>query len=158
MALVSRNEYAALKGVSHTAINKAVNKGEIPLVAGKIDAEAPNAWEERRREIAKPEASAPVMLNTKADAERRREQARADITEMEARRIKGELVSVKDVQRALGAMITQVQTKLLLMPSQLGFKLAVTNDVTACERILDGEIRAALTELSQWEPESANAA
>ena len=53
MALVSRNEYAALKGVSHTAINKAVNKGEIPLVDGKIDAEAPNAWEERRREIAK---------------------------------------------------------------------------------------------------------
>ncbi len=138
--------------VSHTAINKAVTAGLIPLVAGKIDSAAPNAWEERRREVP---TSGPV-LNSKADAERRREQARADITEMEALRRKGELVSVKEVQEALSALITQVQATLLLIPCQLGFRLAVTNDVTACERILDAEIRAALTELSQWEPSGSD--
>jgi hypothetical protein len=48
MPLLYKNQYAALMGVSHTAINKAVGKGEILLVDGKIDSDAPNEWATRR--------------------------------------------------------------------------------------------------------------
>jgi hypothetical protein len=54
--LVSVRAYALSRGVSHTAVNKAVKAGKIPLVAGQIDpAAADAAWNRNRdsRQVSK---------------------------------------------------------------------------------------------------------
>ena len=157
MGLVSRNEYATLKGVSHTAINEAVKQGKIPLFNNKIDPDVPNEWEARRvqHDPQAPTTPDPVeetKPGTKADSERRKEFVKAEIAEIELRKLRGELVEVADVKRATTTMITTVQTRILLVASVVAPKVAVSADVTQCERIIDVELRSALMELSQFRP------
>jgi hypothetical protein len=44
-----------------------------------------------------------------------------------------------------------------LIAANIGYRVAASTDVAACERIIDGEVRSALTELSRWEPGGASA-
>jgi hypothetical protein len=52
--LVSIRQYAASRGVSHTAVNKAVKAGKISLTDGRIDPAAADAAWERNRDSRQP--------------------------------------------------------------------------------------------------------
>jgi hypothetical protein len=54
MTLVSIRKYAASRGVSHTAVNKAVKRGKISLVNGQIDPEAADAAWKRNKDSRQP--------------------------------------------------------------------------------------------------------
>ena len=76
--LVSIRQYAASRGVSHTAVNKAVKRGKISLVNGQIDPEAADAAWKRNKDsrqpsklaAAAPRDRAPADSPPAADAER----------------------------------------------------------------------------------------
>jgi phage terminase Nu1 subunit (DNA packaging protein) len=170
-ALVSRAEYARRRGCSHTAVNKAVKAGKIPLAPGTdlIDpAVADLAWAMNRDQaqksaiagdgphtraaspIAMPALSVVPQEGTRAEAELRKEQAKATLAEIQVQRAKGEVVEVADVQQALSELVMTVKARMLGIPGKLGLRFGL-----AAQRLAEDEIRTALEELSEYRPEAA---
>lgn len=71
--------------------------------------------------------------------------AQAELAEIRARKLRGELVSAADVEREWTATITDIRQRMLAVPSRLGAKLALSREAVA---VIDEEIRAVLTVLS----------
>ena len=94
---------------------------------------------------------------SKIRAETRKEIALANLREIEVRKESGELVEADAVRVEWGRHISSTKNSLLLLPSKLAPKLAVTTGVLQCQQILDNAIRSVLTELSEYRS-SANAA
>jgi phage terminase Nu1 subunit (DNA packaging protein) len=170
-ALVSRAEYARMRGCSHTAVNKAVKAGKIPLAPGTdlIDpAVADLAWAMNRDQAQKSaiagdgphtRAASPIVLptplvgpaqGTRAEAELRKEQAKATIAEIQAKRAEGDVVEVADVQQALSELVMTAKARLLGISDKLGLRFGL-----AARRLAEDEIRTALEELSEYRPDAA---
>ena len=66
-ALVSIRQYAVSRGVSHTAVNKAVRRGKISLVNGQIDPEAADAAWKRNKDSRQPSKLAAAADRAPAD-------------------------------------------------------------------------------------------
>jgi hypothetical protein len=170
LPLVSQREYARLKGVSHTAVAKAVRKGKIALVDGKVDTEAAAAqWEGSRdaRQPSKmsgevsegsnlalplvagddPEARGPAE-GTLAHAQYRREVARAAKAEIELQVQQGKLVERADIELKWAALVISVRDRLLLIGDKLAPRLASSSDALECRAMVDRAIREALAALS----------
>ena len=71
--------------------------------------------------------------------------AQAELAEIRARKMRGELVPAADVEREWTAIVTDLRQRLLAIPSRVGAKLPLSREAVAA---LDQEIRAALTALS----------
>jgi phage terminase Nu1 subunit (DNA packaging protein) len=76
--------------------------------------------------------------------------ARADLMEMEARRVAGELVAVQEVEKTWLAIVSLVRQRLLAIPSKCAVLVAGT-DAGAAYALLESEVYAALCELSETE-------
>jgi len=70
--------------------------------------------------------------------------AQAELAEIRAAKMRGELVSIADVEREWASIITDVRQRLLAVPSRVGAKPSLRRvDI----EVIDAEIRATLTAL-----------
>lgn len=83
-----------------------------------------------------------------AEAQTRKESALADLREMEARKVKGELVEVSEVSAQWSGVCTQIRDAVLSIPSKVSGKLCAMNDERRIADLLRTTIRGELSRIS----------
>lgn len=81
------------------------------------------------------------------------EAVKKEISELRLRRIKGELHEASDVEAVISDMLIRFRSKLLALPPKLSPQLMGSTDPNEIAKILDGEIREVLLELSEYSPD-----
>lgn len=167
--LLSKNQYAKHRGVSHTAVSKAVKAGRIPTTPdGLIDPEsADKEWEKntdpskplnsitgdpKRRKgeekqgtgaaTALPSDVPPIAVSLAA-----KEAIRTEREKIKLLKERNKLVSVDKVRADSFAVFRLTQEKLLNIPDRLAPVLAATNDSREIHRLLVCEIRLVCEDL-----------
>jgi hypothetical protein len=154
MPLVSVRKYAEHRGVSHTAVQKAIKQGRIhPARDGKIDVEqADRDWNRNSSPVnapkhaPKPDAAAGGPTYAQSRAVRELYLARLAKIEFEERA--GKLISRDEVTVAAFTKARTVRDNLLNIPDRVAAMLAAETDPVRTHQILTDEIRKALIELS----------
>lgn len=113
---------------------------------GKSDAQiAAEAASRAERQAARGVGKGVVSFS---EAQRRKEQALAELRELELATKRGELVATADVQREWTGVLAAVRDSMLALPMRLSGRLAAMTDQRVIERFLRDAIRAELTKLS----------
>ncbi len=154
MPLVSVRKYAEHRGVSHTAVQKAIKQGRIhPAPDGKIDVDqADRDWNRNSipvnapKRAAKSDAAAGGPTYAQSRAVRELYLARLAKIEFEERA--GKLISRDEVTVAAFTKARTVRDNLLNIPDRVAAMLAAETDPVRTHQILTEEIRKALIELS----------
>jgi len=158
MALVSVRQYAKHRGVSHTAVQKAVKQGRIKLTDGKVDVQAADRdWSRNSSPVNAPKPPArtvptgdgPASGPTYAQSRAVRELYLARLAKIEFEERAAKLVSRDEVTVAAFTTARTVRDNLLNVPDRLAAMLAAEDDPTRVHEILTEEIRKALIELSR---------
>ncbi len=165
-------EYARYRGVSHTAVRKAIANQRISLGPdGTIDFGAADAAWKRNTSVpwspqpvvvaaklsrptksakSKPQSrqadSAPVDLDlgeSLSEARTRRERAEADMAELKARKAAGEVIEAVLARKSFVAMGRIYSAARESLPRQLAPKLIGLTDLAEIEKILRAELRSA---------------
>jgi len=168
--LISQAEYARRRGVTREAVRQAIKTGRISLLRGKIDPKsADRAWAanthppgkggqnrgKRQPRAAKPGPKAALEPGvspenggaTFASTRTRREQALAEMAELDLARRRGELVPAQEVRAAAFKSGRRVRDMVLALPDRLSPRL-VGLDQFAINVILTEELHRALKEIS----------
>ena len=157
MPLVSIRQYAKHRGVSHTAVEKAVKQGRIKLTDGKLDVEAADRdWSRNSSPVNAPKprsrtangGDGPASGPTYAQSRAVRELYLARLSKIEFEERAAKLVSRDEVTVAAFTKARTVRDNLLNIPDRLAAMLAAEVDPTEVYQILSDEIRKALSELS----------
>ena len=177
-AIILTVEELTAYGVSKQAVYKAKANRRISIKDGRLDALKALAKLKKNQDPTKPDAliralelaladkGAPAE-SPKADREEpnpseaetffaareRKERAMADIQEMEAGKMRKELVNAIDVERVWSGMIAAARSQLLALPANLAHKVAMESDQITCEEILKDAVYRVLTELSKYRTE-----
>lgn len=96
--------------------------------------------------------AAPAGALNPASERARRDHHQAELAAQLYRRRSGEVIEVAEVRHVLSTLVVAARARLLRMPSALAAQCAHEADPAAVQALLDGEVRAALTELSSWQP------
>ena len=158
MAILSQRGYARHRGVSPSAVQKAIATGRISTQPdGRIDSEQADVeWEQNTTRHAPPIAKrgqdeddvsiAGASQYTKARAVREHYQARLAKLEFEERTAK--LVSADEVRVAAFNKFRQFRDAILNLPDRLAAMLAAESEAAKCYEVLATEIRRALNEFA----------
>ena len=146
--LLSRREYAAHRGVTVAAVQKAVEMGRITLTDGKIDPEkADKEWVENTNPAyntprADDSFSTPYqksrMMKTTYDAM---------LKKLEYEEKAGKLVSRAQVESDIFAASRASRDHLLMIPKRVAPRIIGLNSISEIEYILTQEITNSLTSL-----------
>ncbi len=154
MALLTARKYARHRGVSHTAVQKAIEQGRIKTAPdGKIDVEqADRDWGRNSSPVNSPKrvsrVEAPAGGPTYAQSRAVRELYLARLAKIEFEERSSKLVSRDDVTVAAFTKARTVRDSLLNIPDRVAALLAAESDPAKAHNILSEEIRKALIELS----------
>jgi hypothetical protein len=157
MSLVSLRKYAEHRGVSHTAVQKAIKQGRIhPTPDGKIDVEqADRDWGRNTSPVNAPKRASKTRTEaatgggpTYAQSRAVRELYLARLAKIEFEERSGKLVSRDEVTVAAFTKARTVRDNLLNIPDRVAAMLAAESNPTRAHQILTDEIRQALIELS----------
>jgi hypothetical protein len=174
--LISQREYARRRGVSHAAVQHAIEAGRISTVGGEIDPEvADREWhantdqsKPRNRITGRPkraripsEPSEPMDLGGSegghggittasgyARARAARELYQAQLTKLELDRENGVLVRADRVRIGAFDMARKTRDQLIALPERVGAILVAAEDLAEVHRILEEEIERICHELS----------
>jgi hypothetical protein len=138
--------YAKHRGVSHTAVEKAIQQGRIRTTAsGLIDAEqADQDWSRNTASNREP-GTAPSYSQSRAI----REAYLARLAKLDYEERSGKLVDAEEVASAITTMTMGTRDGLLAIPSRIAPILAAETDEHQVYQILDEEIRRTLGSLSE---------
>ena len=155
-----------LPGGTGAAVCKAVKSGRIRLTAdGLVDFDAADvAWagnthveqQERGRSGKKSQAAAGVKPQSGEDdspedyltARARKETALADLAQMQAAELRGELARIDDVVLYWGNLVAAARARLLALPSMLAPQVASHGRIAEVEALLRKFVNEALSELA----------
>lgn len=170
--LITKTAYARLRGCDEKAVRKAVAEGRISLINGKIDpAVADIQWARNTR--ARVSQAAPSTADSqlpidgdldtqldqsqsasvagKATAEpgymqfrSRREEADAQIAEMNAAKMRGSMLNRQDVDRAMFEIGRELRDQLTSCARRIAAEVASINSAEGCEAVVDREHRIVL--------------
>jgi len=193
MSEMTQKQYALARGVSESYVSKLKRQGRMVFTAsGMVNVEAtdrlvantadPARGGDRTAGASPADAGAAEPQAGAASASRasgkagleqdagyrtaatRERLAKARIAELELAELAGALVRRDDVERLVFALARMAMDKMLAIPERLGGQLAVETDVAQCEKLLEGELRAAceamtrVDQLLALEDEQADAA
>ena len=155
MSGLSIRGYARHRGVSHTAVQKAIQSGRISVEPdGTLDpAKAYAEWEKNTRSSKGSVASAAIAQASggvdfnKARAVKETYNARLAKLTYEERM--GQLVSVEEVKLGAFNMARKLRNRILQIPMRISAQLAAETDPHIVEDMLNAELSGALEELSQ---------
>ncbi len=161
MPVLSLRGYARHRGVSLTAVQKALHSGRILANAeGMVDSDRADAeWKaktrpgQRRAKPAAPATREPAEAPVAAGldyfrARAIRENYLARLAKIEFEEKTAKLISRDEVQVAAFTKARTVRDNLLNIPDRLAATLAAEPDADKVHQILTGEIRKALDELA----------
>ena len=172
--LITKSAYARLRGCDEKAVRKAVNEGRISLIDGKIDpAVADIQWARNTRaRVSQSPAgaasesgslglegatdSAPSPAPGARQAEKapadpgymqfrsRREEADAQMAEMNAAKMRGTMLMRGDVDRAMFEIGREIRDRLSACARRIASEVASIETAEACESVVDREHRIVL--------------
>jgi hypothetical protein len=167
--LITKSAYARHRGCDEKAVRKAVNEGRISLIDGKIDpvvADIQWARNTRARVSQAPAAAqlpiddgmdtAPDLAPTSPAASKpaadpgymqfrsRREEADAQIAEMNAAKMRGTMLMRQDVDRAMFEIGREIRDRLAACARRIASEVASIQTAEACESVVDREHRIVL--------------
>ena len=151
---VSIRKYAEHRGLSHTAVQKAIKQGRIQLTSErKIDIEqADRDWLRNTSPMNAPQPVANIEAvgsgPSYAQSRAVRELYLARLAKIEFEERSHKLVSRDEVKVAAFSMARTVRDSLLNIPDRIAAMLAAESDPTRVHHILTEELRRALIELS----------
>lgn len=143
MAALSRRAYAAHRGVSHTAVQKAIQSGRISTLAdGRIDpATADQEWDRN--------TLYPVGGTSQyGQARTVHETYRARLAKLDYEERIGQLVAANEVRDAAFQTYRRFRDTMLNIPSRIAPMLAAETDAATVHEILATAIRDALGEFA----------
>jgi hypothetical protein len=168
--LIGLREYARRRGVTLGAVQKAIKSGRIRAIDGKIDPEVADFQWSRNTDAAQQRGQAAVASMASAaaivpraprpepgddvagpqllESRARREQALAELAELELAEKRGELVPVADIRRALVPKLLGVRDALDTLADRLAPLLAAEADPAKVYAVLKAEHRQILAQLS----------
>lgn len=162
--------YARLRGVSHTAVRRAIASGRIhPLPDGTIDPSSADREWDANTDATKPQSSVgrgqahqPMGAPPPASAENKwqgvtplavslaiKESYKARREKLEYEEKSKTLVKSDDVRVAVFNMARRTRDVLLTIPDRIAPLVAASIDVAECHKIIAGEIRKACEELHE---------
>jgi len=157
--LISIREYARRRGVAHTSVLKAVQRGRITLVRGKIDPDAANrAWEtntdpaqRRPTRGAKgvngtPKRTPEGVTYAKSRAERETYLARLAALEYDVK--KGKLVDADEVRARVFAIARTARDILIGMPDRLAPRIVGETNQHEIHRMIAEEVARVCNEIA----------
>lgn len=162
MAVISLRAYARHRGVSLTAVQKAIKSGRIPAAPGGVDQDVADALWARNSSIAqgaKVAAPLPAPREERAEpaiggvdynkARAFREGYRARREKIEYEKRAAALVPVEDVRVEWTGILSSIRDSMLGLPLKLSGMLASMTDQRAIERYVSDAIRAELLKVSR---------
>lgn len=160
MAVISLRAYARHRGVSLTAVQKAIKAGRIPAAPGGVDQDVADALWSRNSSVAqganvappapREERAEPVIGGVdynKARAFREGYRARREKIEYEKRA--AALVPVEEVRVEWTGILSSIRDSMLGLPLKLSGMLASMTDQRAIERYVSDAVRAELLKVSR---------
>ena len=151
---LSIRKYAQHRGVSHTAVQKAIKQGRIQLTSERrIDIEqADRDWQRNTSPMNAPQVSATIEGSgggsTYAQSRAVRELYLARLAKIEYEERLNKLVNRDEVKVAAFSMARTIRDSLLNIPDRIAAMLAAESDPTRVHHILTEELRRALLELT----------
>ena len=156
MALMSQRQYAAHRGVAHSAVQRAIAEGRISTAPdGRIDSElADDEWE---RNTITPDGEGSKLLRARTVYM----VAKARLADMQLKRLTGELLPAAEVKVEAFNAARRIRDACMNIPSRCSGAVtaevrrvmeagtAATLNLADVENILSSEIRAALASLSE---------
>lgn len=169
--LITKSAYARLRGCDEKAVRKAVTEGRISLINGKIDPTVADIqWARNTRarvsQVAPPGAdglpetkptasgtpapggptagSAPAADPGYMQFRSRREEADAQIAEMNAAKMRGTMLMRQDVDRAIFEIAREIRDRLTACSRRIASEVASIQTAEGCEQIVDREHRIVL--------------
>jgi phage terminase Nu1 subunit (DNA packaging protein) len=153
--VVTLSDVAALTVQSERSVQRQVKAGVLRLAKDREGRQLkgrfvlgdciPKICEHLRDLATADDPAAPVYAAARA----RRMEASAAMTELELRLRKTELHRSEDVQFVVGMMLTNARDRLRAIPSRVMHPLQSMTDPVAINQLVQGEIDAILTELSE---------
>jgi len=113
-----------------------------PLTSGDAGREMPEKKQEKY-------ASKPNLYEAKAQ----HEILKSELTELELRKKRGELVEVELVLAEFGKFVSAVRSRLLSVPTKIA-QIAAQKPAAAVQQIVNGAIKEALNEFRHYNPET----
>ena len=170
-AYAASRKARGLSGGSLAAVQKARDSGRIKVVDGKVDPDAADAaWlantsvdQQARGNGARVAATSSGKTDDPDETEQpedylaaraRKEAALADLAEMEAAELRGDLVRTDDVVSCWGEMMASLRARLLVLPSMAAPQVSAPGRALEVQGILAKLVNEALSELSDGVPES----
>lgn len=159
---LSARGYAKLRGVSHTAVQKAIKSGRISVESdGKINPDiADKEWARNTRTSLPSQPSYRVAEDisqnsghnsTLSDFNRARavrETYKARLAKLEYEELSGKLVNADEVKVAAFNASRRVRDRILQIPRRISAQLAAETEAYNVESLLNSALREALEELS----------
>ena len=146
--LLSRREYAAHRGVTVAAVQKAVETGRITLIDGKIDPEkADKEWVENTNPIYNTPRTDDSSSNPYQKSKIMKTTYDAMLKKLEYEERVGKLVSRAQVESDVFAASRATRDHLLMIPKRVAPRIIGQNSISEIEYILKQEITSALANL-----------
>lgn len=143
IAYARHRKARGMSGGDLSSVRAAIADGRITTINGKIDPEiADKQWAENTQNAESESYSA---------ARARKEAAQADLAEMEAGELRGELYRRDDVVNTWGEMMAAIRSRLLILPSMAAPQVAPGRAAEA-QAILQKLVHEALSELGEGLP------
>jgi predicted transcriptional regulator len=89
-------------------------------------------------------------LESTEKATQRKENAIADLREIERDEKRGKLLNAAKIAIEIDAMFSAVRSRVLSIGNKIASQLALESDAAACQNLVDGEATEALNELSNY--------
>lgn len=155
---VTRQEVADLFGVSHTTVDAWIKRGMPVSERGsrgkpwRINTAEVSAWLEQR---AKESASGSDQADER-ELKRRKLAAETAKVELELARVRGEVVPLAQLERALANTFAEIKTNIRSVPSRVATAIIGESNETRIKAVILKEIDQALEVLGDFdlEPES----
>lgn len=170
---LTRAKFARLQGVARSTVTRWEQAGRLVLTDdGEVDAEASvariretsgnradvaarHAAQRAAAEAAQPEAAPPEDssrgrgLETRAEAQARKESLAADLLELDLAARRGELLAREDVEAAMRHVGATVRSLLDVLPDQIAPLVAPVTDLEECHGLLSEACRDVLVRLGE---------
>ena len=155
---VTRQEIADLFGVSHTTVDAWIKRGMPVFERGsrgkpwRINTAEVSAWLEQR---AKESASGSDQADER-ELKRRKLAAETAKVELELARVRGEVVPLAQLERALANTFAEIKTNIRSVPSRVATAIIGESNETRIKAVILKEIDQALEVLGDFdlEPET----
>lgn len=176
MDTVSKTEFAKALRLSGGRISQMIQQG-LPVNAdGRVPLAEATSWYESRihkskkkgpKPLADPEQALPLVKSGPTngkdlpaavrllEAQATKEEQLAILRQMEVEERKATLVDLNEIETVWGKIVSATRSRMLNLSDELAARLAVVTDVLECRAIIDREVKAALSSLTEYEQDAA---